>query len=374
MENELCTNRLFTIGNAFDYAGTSELFIQSVREMFEYQRAHSPIFKGICEQYGFDVSQIVDEESILRIPAIFVTAFKERKLLSVPEEEIVKTFTSSGTTGSKSQINWDQTSMERQAFMRKSIVESYGLAAYDQLVNNLVFSYAPDVSGSRGAAHAHSSYAQFAKENETFYAIGKDKYGEPEFKLDEGIKALERFAASGLPLRITGFPAFGYMTLTALDKRGIRFKFPADSVLFSGGGWKNYTGKTIPYNEYVDLVNRVLGIPGDRIRDVYGMVEHGVPYMTCEHGHFHIPVYSRVCAVSPHTMEILPDGETGLLKLVTPYIRSTPALSILSTDLGCVESGCPCGRSGKYIVLKGRGGVKKYAGCGISAAQLLNKG
>lgn len=374
MENELCTNRLFTIGNAFDYAGTSELFIQSVREMFEYQRAHSPIFKGICEQYGFDVSQIVDEESILRIPAIFVTAFKERKLLSVPEEEIVKTFTSSGTTGSKSQINWDRTSMERQAFMRKSIVESYGLAAYDQLVNNLVFSYAPDVSGSRGAAHAHSSYAQFAKENETFYAIGKDKYGEPEFKLDEGIKALERFATSGLPLRITGFPAFGYMTLTELDKRGIRFKFPADSVLFSGGGWKNYTGKTIPYNEYVDLVNRVLGIPGDRIRDVYGMVEHGVPYMTCEHGHFHIPVYSRVCAVSPHTMEILPDGETGLLKLITPYIRSTPALSILSTDLGCVESGCPCGRSGKYIVLKGRGGVKKYAGCGISAAQLLNRG
>ncbi|MGM9747194.1 MAG: hypothetical protein ACI3ZN_00185 [Candidatus Cryptobacteroides sp.] len=374
MENELCTNRLFSIGNAFDYAGTSELFIQSVREMFEYQRAHSPIFKGICEQYGFDVSQIVDEESILRIPAIFVTAFKERKLLSVPEEEIVKTFTSSGTTGSKSQINWDQTSMERQAFMRKSIVESYGLAAYDQLVNNLVFSYAPDVSGSRGAAHAHSSYAQFAKENETFYAIGKDKYGEPEFKLDEGIKALERFAASGLPLRITGFPAFGYMTLTELDKRGIRFKFPADSVLFSGGGWKNYTGKTIPYNEYVDLVNRVLGIPGDRVRDVYGMVEHGVPYMTCEHGHFHIPVYSRVCAVSPHTMEILPDGETGLLKLITPYIRSTPALSILSTDLGCVESGCPCGRSGKYIVLKGRGGVKKYAGCGISAAQLLNRG
>ena len=121
-------------------------------------------------------------------------------------------------------------------------------------------------------------------------------------------------------------------------------------------------------------MNRVLGIPADRIRDVYGMVEHGVPYVTCEHGHFHVPVYSRVCAVSPHTMEILPNGETGLLKLITPYIRSTPALSILSTDLGCVEENCPCGRPGKYIVLKGRGGVKKYAGCGISAAQLLNRG
>ena len=372
--SEKCTGQLFRVSNAFDYAGTSGLFLESVREMFEFQCAHSPIFKGICQQYGFSVNDIQDEDSILRIPAIFVTAFKERKLLSLPESEIVKTLTSSGTTGSKSQINWDATSMQRQEFMRRSIVESYGLAAYDQLVNNLVFSYSPEVSGSRGAAHAHSSYAQFAKENETFYAIGRDKYGEPEFKLDEGIKALERFAASGLPLRITGFPAFGYMTLNELDNRGIHFKFPADSVLFSGGGWKNYTGKTIAYDEYVGLVNRVLGIPADRIRDVYGMVEHGVPYVTCEHGHFHVPVYSRVCAVSPHTMEILPNGETGLLKLITPYIRSTPALSILSTDLGCVEENCPCGRPGKYIVLKVRGGVKKYAGCGISAAQLLNRG
>lgn len=78
--------------------------------------------------------------------------------------------------------------------------------------------------------------------------------------------------------------------------------------------------------------------------------------------------------MSPHTVEVLPDGETGLQKLITPYIRSTPALSILSTDLGYVAEGCPCGRKGKYIVLKGRGGVKKYAGCGISAAQLLNRG
>ncbi|MEF9923747.1 MAG: hypothetical protein RR383_05530 [Muribaculaceae bacterium] len=367
------SNALFRCKDAFNYCATSNLFIDAVREMFEFQCEHSLIFKGIAKQYNFSVDDIKCEEDILRIPAIFVTAFKERKLLSLPESEIVKTFTSSGTSGSKSQINWDKTSMERQGFMRSSIVESYNLADYDQLVNNLIFSYAPDISGRRGAAHAHSSYAQFAKENKTFYAISKDKYGEPEFRLNEGIKALQRFSASGLPLRITGFPAFGYMTLTELDKRGIKFQFPAESVLFSGGGWKNYSGKTISYAEYTDLVKQVLGINADRIRDVYGMVEHGVPYVTCEHGHFHIPIYSRVCAVSPHTMEILPDGEMGLLKLITPYIRSTPALSVLSTDLGCVESHCACGREGKYIVLKGRGGVKKYAGCGISAAQLLNR-
>lgn len=373
LSKEHNTNELFKCKQAFDYSKTQKIFLDSVKEMFKFQCTNSQIFNGIAKQYNFSVNDINTEEDILKIPAIFVTAFKERKLLSLNESEIIKTFTSSGTTGSKSQINWDKISMERQSFMRTSIVESYNLADYNQLVNNLVFSYAPDVSGSRGAAYAHNSYAQFAKENETFYAISKDKYGEPEFNLDKGIDALKRFSESKLPLRITGFPAFGYMTLTELDKRGIKFNFPPDSVLFSGGGWKNYTGKTISYDEYSDLVKRVLGIDKDRIRDVYGMVEHGVPYVTCEYGHFHIPIYSRVCAVSPHTMEILPDGEVGLLKLITPYIRSTPALSVLSTDLGMVESNCPCQREGKYIVLKGRGGVKKYAGCGISAAQLLNR-
>lgn len=54
------------------------------------------------------------------------------------------------------------------------------------------------------------------------------------------------------------------MTLTELDRRSIRFNFPADSVMFSGGGWKNYTGKIISYSEYVELANRVLGIGADR--------------------------------------------------------------------------------------------------------------
>lgn len=367
------TDQLFRIRSAFDYAATEDLFLESVREMFDWQLTHSQIFRGICEQHHFTLSELRTVDDVLRIPHIIVTAFKERKLLSVPESEIIRTFTSSGTTGQQSQINWDRTSMERQSFMRDAIVESYGLVDQTQKVNYLIFSYEPAVSGTRGAAHTHSAYSKYAPAAEVYYAIRADAAGEPEFKIDGCIAALERFAASGLPLRVTGFPAFSYVTLRGLDQRGVRFQFPAESVLFSGGGWKNYTGQTITMDEYADLVHRVLGIHRSRIRDIYGMVEHGVPYLTCECGHFHVPIYSRVAAVSPRTMELLPDGEVGLLKLVTPYIRSTPALSVLSTDLGQTESHCPCGRPGRYIVLRGRGGVKKYAGCGISAAQLLNR-
>jgi hypothetical protein len=63
----------------------------------------------------------------------------------------------------------------------------------------------------------------------------------------------------------------------------------------------------------------------------------------------------------------------GLLKLVTPYIRSQPSLSVLSTDYGAVEKECACGRPGGIVKLGGRAGVKKYDGCAISAAQLLGQ-
>ena len=130
--SESATNKLFECKDAFDYKGTEKLFLESIKEMFIYQREHSQIFDGICKQYGFNVEDIKTEEDILKIPAIFVTAFKERLLLSVPQSEIVKTFTSSGTTGNMSQINWDQISMDRQGGMRSSIVESFGLADYEQ--------------------------------------------------------------------------------------------------------------------------------------------------------------------------------------------------------------------------------------------------
>lgn len=368
-------DKLFSNPAAFDLDdGSRGDFLLAMREAVAFHRENSKIYDGICARSGFSFDRDVKGEGDLhRIPHIMVNAFKEMKLLSVPESEIKVSFTSSGTTGSKSQTNLDDISIARQRFSRSSTVESYGLAAYDSEVNYLCFSYDPDTGGAKGAAHTHTAYASFAKAREVFYAISRGADGEAKFKIDECIDALARYAATGIPLRITGFPSFGYTTLKKLDEMGRRFEFPADSVLFSGGGWKLPGGDPIAFDEYAALVKRVLGIPRERIRDVYGMIEHGIPYMTCGSGNFHAPIYSRVYAVDPVRAEPLPNGEKGLLKLITPYIRSVPAISVLSTDYGAIGDGCPCGLKTPYIVLMGRAGVKKYAGCGISAAQLLSR-
>ncbi|HAR43157.1 MAG TPA: hypothetical protein DCS07_11110 [Bdellovibrionales bacterium] len=82
-------------------------------------------------------------------------------------------------------------------------------------------------------------------------------------------------------------------------------------------------------------------------------------------------MFGNVAAIDPGTQNVLPRGETGLLKLQTSYIRSSPSISVLSTDLGAIGTGCECGLQGDYIMLRGRAGVSKHAGCAISASQLI---
>lgn len=368
---EIMTNRLYELTQAFDFSEENKrLFVQSMQEMVEFHCEHSLVYRGICQQYGFRPEQVQQYDDLLSIPHIFVTAFKQHRLLSLPEKEIYMTFTSSGTQGQKSQINLDRISFERQAGMRQLLVRSLGLTS-EQPVNYLVFSYAPAIAENRGAAHTFNVYTSFAPAAEKYFALQQKDDGEPAFDLEQAIATLIRFSETGLPLRVIGFLAFSFVALQEMHKRGIRLQFPAESLLVTGGGWKSHKGQTVSFAEYAELVHDVLGITPDRIRDFYGMVEHGVPYMSCGERHYHIPIFANVGAVDPGTLKILPAGETGLLKLQTSYIRSAPAISVLSTDLGAIGSDCPCGIPGNYIMLRGRAGVQKHAGCAISASQLI---
>jgi hypothetical protein len=102
------------------------------------------------------------------------------------------------------------------------------------------------------------------------------------------------------------------------------------------------------------------------------MVEHGIPYVDCEYGHLHVPIYSRAHVFDPLTYEIKDYDEEGLLTLFTPYINSYPSISLLTTDKAVVKNDCPCGR-GPYIDLKGRAGKVKHKGCAIVALDKLKK-
>ena len=118
----------------------------------------------------------------------------------------------------------------------------------------------------------------------------------------------------------------------------------------------------------------LLGLPVENIRDGYGMAEHCAPYLECRRHRFHVPVYCRVYARDPVTLEVLRPGRPGLLELVTPWNAMMPNLAILSTDLGVVSpQRCPCGYNSPTFTLQGRGGLTKHKGCAIHAGEIVRR-
>jgi phenylacetate-coenzyme A ligase PaaK-like adenylate-forming protein len=366
-------DRLFAEGNALrDDETADQLFLEAVQEVFSHHYESSEVYRNICDNGGFSPESLQSIENISDIPWLMVNVFKWYHLTSVPDEDIVKTFSSSGTTGQKSHIAWDQGSFDRQTAMRSNIIRSYGLTVSDD-VNYLCFTYAPELAGGRGAPYAHNQYTTFAPAKEKFFAIYPDWEGKEHFSAEECVQKLAEFAKSGLPLRIVGFPAFAWRALQYMVKNDIKLNFPADSLIIFAGGWKAMADESIPQDVFAEYVQQHLGVPKSRIRDIYGFVEHGVPYVTCEAGHFHLPIYSRAYARKPGTLEVLAEGERGLLHVVSPYNIAQPNISVLSTDYVSINSGCSCGRKSSYISLMGRAGVQKHQGCAISATELLQK-
>jgi phenylacetate-coenzyme A ligase PaaK-like adenylate-forming protein len=366
-------NRLFAEPNAYrsDSQGR-DLFVQALREALFFHYEHCDAYREICRREGFAPGDLQSEADLFRVPHIMVNAFKWHTLQSLPDEQIVREFTSSGTSGQKSHILWDEGSMKRQTLMRERIMKTLGLVD-EEPVNYLIFAYAPEVSGSKGAAYAHRMYASFAPARHTTFAITGNDQGLPVFDIDRVIEALQKYEREGLPVRLIGFPAFLHETMERMLQQGIRLSFPARSLVITAGGWKDREAKRISPEQFREELQQAFALGPDRLRDVYGFVEHGVPYISCSRGNFHLPIYSRALIRRPGSLEVLDYGEKGLLQLLSPYNLAQPALSVLATDYAALhrDRECGCGLETDYIELLGRAGVQKHQGCAMTAAELL---
>ncbi len=340
-----------------------ELFWAAMGEAYQHHYQACEKYRHYCRHLGYDPAQKAEQG-----PWMFVNVFKRYELLSVPSDEVVLHVTSSGTSGQKSQIFFDQVSLNRIQTILESVFDEFGLVDPDQAVNYLIFSYDPQEAPDLGTAFTSTNWTRFTAHGEVVYAIRK-REGAFQFAEEEALVALKRFAAQSLPVRIIGFPSFLYRLL----ERQPQLRLPAGSRVLTGGGWKSYADQAVPKAQFLKLLEQQLGIPPQSLRDNFGMVEHGPPYVECEHHRFHVPVFCRALIREPLTLKPLPLGEVGLLHLLTPYQRAVPNHSLLTTDLARLESGCPCGRNAPVLTIEGRGGTRKHVGCAIAAAQILRR-
>lgn len=348
---------------------TQELFYKAMRENIRWHRKHSEYYKKLCEEKNFNEESF---KELQEIPYILANFFKRHELKSVADDKISLHLTSSGTSGQKSQMFFDDWTIGSAQNMVKNIFKHYGWIT-DKKVNYLLFTYEPEAGSKLGTAYTDNFLCEFAPANSVHYALRYTKNGH-KFDAFGCIEALKRFEKEGLPVRIFGFPAFMNFAIGQMKELGIGpLKLHKDSMTFFGGGWKSNQDKAISKKDFYSNLEEVLGISNKNLRDGFGSVEHCVPYVECENHEFHIPTYSRVLIRDVRTLKPLPFGEVGYLNFISPYITSVPANSVLMGDLATLHSqeSCSCNIKTPYFKIIGRAGLSKNKSCAIAASEFL---
>ena len=357
-------------------AERDELYVRAMLESAAWHREKSPFYDRHAVASAFKPENIRSVADCAKIPFVLANLFKSHEVLSIPKKEVFAHFTSSGTTGQKSQIFFDQWSMRSGQRMLDWIFERNGWNTPGLKTNYLLYSYETELDSKLGTAFTDNFLCKYAPAADVFLALRRNGTGGHDFDVFGCIERLKRYEKEGLPVRIFGFPAFLYFTLKRMrDLRLPNLKLSPQSLVFLGGGWKGNADQAIGKNELYAQIGGQLGIPDDRLRDGFGSVEHPIPYVECARHQFHVPVWSQVFIRDVRTLEVLGFGRQGFLHFTSPFITSMPAHSVLMGDLASLLPGsdCGCGLNAPYFVVHGRAGTSKNKSCAIAAAELLGK-
>lgn len=354
-------------------ARDDELFLRALREVSAWHVEHCAFYRALATQEGFAPAMLTSRADLARIPSVLAHFFKEFEVLSVPPEQVALHLTSSGTTGQKSQVFFDDWSIRAPQGMLDRIFAHYGWVTPDQRVNYLLYTYETEAGSKLGTAYTDHYLCKYAPAGEVCIALKLQGDGSHAFDFSGVLAALRRFEAEGLPVRIFGFPAFLNETLERLEQLGIQLRLHPESLVFLGGGWKGKASKAIPKRELYARATKLLGIPDERLRDGFGSVEHCIPYVECAQHEFHVPVWSEVIIRDVETLEPVGEDRVGFLSFVSPYMTSMPAHAVTMGDLASLHSGCACGNPRPFFRLQGRAGTTQNKSCAIAAAELLGR-
>ncbi len=333
------------------------LLTKRLLELTDLHQKNCPEYASILKSISFNSQSV---ESYKDLPFLPVRLFKELELKSVVPEEIVKTMTSSGTTGQRvSKIFLDKvTSSNQQKTMVKIVSDFTGHGRMPMIILDC-----PDVLKNRAMFSARGAgilgFSMFGSKR--IYALDDD------MKLDvDGVREfLEKYHDQKILLFGFTFMVWQhfYKELVRLKEEGIVFDL-SNAVLIHGGGWKKLISEAVSPQEFHARLQDVCGLTD--IHDYYGMVEQtGCIYMECECGRLHASIFSDVITRRPEDFSECEIGEPGIIQVVSTIPESYPGHSLLTEDQGIIlgEDDCPCGRKGKYFRIIGRLKNAEIRGC-----------
>ena len=297
---------------------------------------------------GIDIADVSSQADFEKLP------FSEKDdlraayplgLQAVPDEEIVRIHSSSGTTGTPVTIPYTRKDVEDWAVQFARCYELAGITAKDRI----------HITPGYGLWTAGIGF-QLGAERLGAMAIPMGPGNtEKQLKMMEDLKSTVLAATS----------SYALLLAEEIEQRGIRDRLYLRKGVIGSERWGE------------KMRNRIQNELGIEIYDIYGLTEiygPGIGISCDEHAGMHVwSDYIYIEVVDPDTGAPVPDGEVGELVLTTLRKEGAPLIRYRTHDLTRIIPGdCACGcRHPRIDTLVGRtDDMFKVKGCNMFPAQV----
>jgi Acyl-protein synthetase, LuxE len=329
-----------------------DALLPALTELTEHHRANCEPYDRILGSLGLTRGQAFD--AVADLPWLPVRLFKHHVLKSVPDDEVFKVLTSSGTTGAEvSRIYLDKAAAGDQTRMLSATLRT--------------------VLGEKRLPMLMVDSISIIKNRRSFSARGAGVLGMATFGrnhvyvLDEqdrpDIDAVRDFLAryGNEPFLIFGFTFMVWQYLYEVARE--HELDLSNGILVHSGGWKKLIDRAVDNAEFRRRFAEDTGLTS--IHNYYGMVEQiGTVFLEGPSGNsLYCPDFADVIIRDPETWREQPVGEPGVIEVVSTLPRSYPGHLLLTEDLGVVHGIDDGDWPGKRFSVLGRLPRAEARGC-----------
>ncbi|MEV6347058.1 acyl-protein synthetase [Actinoplanes sp. NPDC051851] len=321
--------------------------LPELASLTEHHRSRCAPYDRILSAQGYAKASDISE-----LPWLPVRLFKTLELKSIPDDEVFKTLTSSGTTGDVSKIYLDKAAAAEQQRRLAATVQT--------------------VLGPKRLPMILVDTRAMLKDRKSFSARGAGVLGMSTFGRDHvwaldldghvDLAALRGFLDKhgDQPFLIFGFTFLVWLHLYEVAKaNGLDL---SNGILIHSGGWKKLVDQAV---SPVVFRERLAEVGLTRVHNYYGMVEQiGTIFLEGpDGGSLYCPDFADVVIRDPETWAELPPGQPGLIEVVSTLPTSYPGHVLLTEDLGVLDGIDDGAWPGKRFSVLGRLPRAEARGC-----------
>lgn len=295
----------------------NEMQFQLIKEQLVNLTNHDCFYKKKLE--GIDVAAIQNEEDFRKLPFTWKGDLREAYplgLMAVPEEEIVRIHSSSGTTGTPVIIPYTQQDVEDWAIQFGRCYTMAGVTNRDRV----------QITPGYGLWTAGIGFQNGAEKIGAMTIPMGPGNTEKQIRMMQDMKSTVLCATS----------SYALLLAEEIEKRGVGNSIHLKKGIIGSERWGEKMRK------------RIASELGVQLFDVYGLTEVYGPgiAISCEHecGMHYWDDYVYIEIVDPKTGEPVPDGQVGEIVITTLRKQGAPLIRYRTHDLSRKLVGeCPCG-------------------------------